>query len=181
MPLCYTENSIFQHSQQKGQRDMPAFFIQLLDKKWRPGRAAAAGLTATAAYSVAMETDQYITGNRFNDIVFLQGLLGDKDASSKRSAGLAWGLHFFTGAMLGEIYAAVVKRLLPGPDWLKGAIFGGGFIAAAWTLSPFVDRYHPLVKNGRLPHLATWTSFWQNVLRHLVFGITLGLLYRERQ
>lgn len=159
---------------------MPTFFARLLDKKWRPGRAAAAGLAATAVYSVAMETDQYITGNHFNDIRFLQGLLGDKDASSKRAAGLAWGLHFLTGVMLGETYAAVVKRLLPGPNWLKGTIFGGAFIMAAWPLTPLVDRYHPLVKNGRLPRLANWTSFWQNVLRHLVFGVTLGLLYREQ-
>lgn len=159
---------------------MSTLFDRLLNKNWRPGRAAAAGLAATVVYSVAMETDQYITGNRFNDIAFLQGLLGDKTASSKRAAGLAWGLHFLTGVMLGETYAAVGKRLLPGPNWLKGTIFGGGFIMAAWPLTPLVDRYHPLVKNGKLPRLTNWTSFWQNVARHLVFGITLGLLYRDR-
>lgn len=159
---------------------MPTLLARLIDKKWRPGQAAAAGLIATAAYSVAMETDQYITGNRFHDIKFLRGLLGDKDATSKRAAGLAWGLHFLTGAMLGETYAAIGKRLLPGPDWLKGTLFGGAFIIAVWPLTPLVDRYHPMVKNGRLPHLTNWISFWQNVLRHLVFGITLGLLYREQ-
>lgn len=158
---------------------MPTLFDQLLNKHWRPGRAAAAGVAATAVYSVAMETDQYVTGNHFNDITFLQGLLGDKTASSKQTAALAWGLHFLTGVMLGETYAAIGKRLLPGPNWLKGTVFGGGFIMAVWPLTPLVDRYHPLVKSGKLPHLANWTSFWQNVARHLVFGITLGLLYRD--
>jgi hypothetical protein len=36
-------------------------------------------------------------------------------------------------------------------------------------------------KNGQLPPLASWTSFWQNALRHLIFGLTLGLLYRARK
>jgi hypothetical protein len=32
-----------------------------------------------------------------------------------------------------------------------------------------------------LPQLANWTSFLQNILRHLAFGLTLGLLYREKK
>lgn len=152
----------------------------LLPRNWRPERAAAAGLAATAVYSVAMETDQYITGNRFNDVEFIQGLLGDKDASSKRTGTLAWVLHFLNGLLLGEVYAALGKRLLPGPGWLKGTIFGGAFVLAVWPLTPLVDRYHPMVKNGKLPPLANWTSFWQNMLRHALFGLTLGLLYRPR-
>jgi hypothetical protein len=155
-------------------------FQRLIDKNWRPGRAAAAGLAATAVYSVAMETDKYLPGNHFHDIKFLQGLLGDRDASSKRAAAFAWGLHFFTGAMLGEVYAAVLRRFLPGPDWLKGAIFGEAFVLAVWPLTPLIDRYHPLIKTGKQPPLANWNSFLQNLLRHLLFGLTLGLLYRER-
>lgn len=58
--------------------------IHLLPKGWRPGRAAAAGLVATAAYSVAMENDKYLTGNEFNDVEFIQGLFGVKRASSSR-------------------------------------------------------------------------------------------------
>lgn len=153
---------------------------RLLARDWQPGRAAVAGLAATAAYSVAMQTDKYITGNHFNDVTFIQGLLGDIHASSRGATTLAWGLHFLNGAMLAEVYAAVGKRLLPGPNWLKGTIFGSLFIIAAWPLTPLVDRYHPMVKTGHLPRLASWTSFWQNVLRHLVFGLTLGLLYRQR-
>lgn len=156
------------------------FVRSLLPRDWRPERAAAAGVVATAAYSVAMETDKYITGNHFNDVEFIQGLLGDTHASSKRTGALAWVLHFLNGVMLGEVYAAFGKRLLPGPGWLKGTIFGGAFVLAVWPLTPLVDRYHPMVKNGMLPHLANWTSFWQNILRHGLFGLTLGLLYRPR-
>lgn len=158
---------------------MATIFQRLLAKDWRPGRAAVAGLVATATYSVAMESNKYLTENHFNDVTFIQGLLGDTEASSRRTAALAWLLHFVTGAILAEVYAAICKRFLPGPNWLKGMLFGGAFIAAVWPLTPLVDRYHPLIQNGRLPHLANWTAFWQNVLRHLVFGLTLGLCYRK--
>lgn len=158
---------------------MPNIVQRLLTQGWRPGQAAVAGLVATAAYSVAMETDQSLTNNHFNDVTFIQGLLGDTDASSRRTAACAWAMHFLTGAMLAEVYAAVCKRFLPGPNWLKGMLFGGAFIAAVWPLTPLVDRYHPMIKSGQLPHLANRTAFWQNVSRHLIFGLVLGLLYRK--
>lgn len=152
----------------------------LLAQNWRPGQAAAVGVAATAVYSIAMETDKYVTGNHFDDVEFIQGLLGDAQASSKRASALAWALHFLNGVLLSEIYSAVVRRFLPGPNWLKGSLFGGGFIIAVWPLTLLADRYHPMIKNGRLPPLATWQAFLQNVLRHLVFGLALGLLDRKR-
>jgi hypothetical protein len=36
-----------------------------------------------------------------------------------------------------------------------------------------------VIKSGELPKLATWASFFQNTVRHFVFGITLGLRYRD--
>lgn len=160
---------------------MSTFLQGLLPKSWRPGKAAVAGITATAIYSLAMEADKYVTGNHFNDVKFIQGLLGDATAAKKSTAITAWTLHFINGTLLGEVYAAFGRRILPGPEWLKGAIFGEAFVLAVWPLTPLVDRYHPMVKNGQLPKLASWTSFWQNTLRHLVFGLTLGLLYRESE
>lgn len=153
----------------------------LIAQDWRPVPAATAGLAATVVYSVAMETDKYITGNKFDDVEFIQGLLGDTSASSRRASALAWGLHFLNGAVLGEVYAAIIRRFLPGPGWLKGMLFGGAFIVAVWPLTPLADRYHPLIRNGKLPRLANRTALLQNVLRHLVFGLILGLLYRARQ
>ncbi|GLV57494.1 hypothetical protein KDH_43300 [Dictyobacter sp. S3.2.2.5] len=150
----------------------------LLSPRWKPGKAAWTGLVATAAYSIAMEGDKFLVGNRFSDVRFIQGLI----EGAKRTRGIAalsWIIHFLNGAVLAEIYAAVFKRFLPGPDWLKGSIFGEIFIVSAWWLTPLADKYHPLIKNGELPKLANWTSFWQNIVRHLVFGLTLGLLYKE--
>lgn len=152
----------------------------VISRDWRPGRAAWAGLLATIVYSIVMVGDKAIIGNRFSDTRFIQGLL-EGESRSKRFFVLSWVIHLLNGVVLGEIYAAVVRRFLPGPDWLKGAIFGETFIIGAWWLTPLADKYHPLIKNGELPKLANWISFLQNILRHLAFGLTLGVLYREKK
>jgi hypothetical protein len=150
----------------------------IIPPNWHPGRAAIAGAVATLVYSVSMEGDKFLTGNHFNDVRFIEGLLaGEK--REKRFSILAWIIHFLTGIALAEIYAAMMKRFLPGPNWLKGTIFGEMFITSLWWLTPLADKYHPLIKNGEMPKLANWTSFFQNMIRHLVFGLTLGLLYRD--
>jgi hypothetical protein len=154
-------------------------FQRLIRENWRPGRAASTGLVATVLYSVAMEGDMAITGNRFSDVRFIQGLMGRKATTQKKFLALAWIIHLLNGVTLAEVYAAVVKRFLPGPNWLKGAIFGEVFIVAAWWLTPLADKYHPLIQDGELPRLFNWTSFLQNIVRHLVFGLALGLLYKE--
>ena len=152
---------------------------RFIPQTWRRGRAASAGILATVAYTIAMEGDMALTGNRFSDIRFIEGLIGGKKAPKKRYSLLAWTIHLLNGALLGEIYAAIFKRFLPGPNWVKGAIFGELFIVSAWWSTPFADKHHPMIKSGELPKLATWTSFFQNIVRHFVFGITLGLLYRD--
>lgn len=153
---------------------------RFISRGWRPGRAAVAGLVATAAYSVAMEGDMSITGNRFHDVRFIEGMLTGVARPGKRFSALAWAIHLLNGVLLAELYAAVFKRFLPGPDWLKGTLFGELFIMAAWGLTPLADKYHPMIQSGELPKLANPTSFWQNIARHLVFGLTLGLVYREQ-
>jgi hypothetical protein len=107
---------------------------------------------------------------------FIQGLIDGKSQRPVRFPFFAWIIHFLNGVILAELYAAVFKRLLPGPNWLKGFIFGEMFLLSTWWMAPFVDKYHPLTKRGELARLATWTSFFQNIVRHLVFGLLLGLL-----
>ncbi len=153
--------------------------MTIISHRWKPGAAAVAGTLATAAYSAAMEGDMSITHNRFSDVRFIQGLMGKRASKEGTFLALAWILHFLNGVALAEVYAAVVKRFLPGPDWLKGAIFGELFVAGVWWLTPLADKYHPLIQDGELPKLATWTSFFQNIARHLVFGLVLGWFYRE--
>ena len=158
---------------------MNTLIRRIIRENWRPGRAALAGLVATAAYSLVMEADMSITGNRYSDVRFIQGLLGSKSSQHNAFPFLAWGIHFLNGVILAELYASVFKRFLPGPDWLKGACFGELFLLSTWGMAPLVDKYHPLTRSGELARLATWTSFFQNIVRHLVFGVLLGLLYGD--
>ena len=158
---------------------MNTFIRRVIREQWRPGRAALAGLLSTAVYTLVMEGDMYLTGNRYSDVRFIQGLIDGKSRRPDRFPFLAWIIHFLNGVILAEFYAAVFKRFLPGPNWLKGSIFGELFLLSTWWLAPFVDKYHPLTKRGELARLATWTSFFQNIIRHLVFGLVLGLLYRD--
>ncbi|HLH60928.1 MAG TPA: DUF6789 family protein [Ktedonobacteraceae bacterium] len=155
---------------------------KLVSTSWRPGRAALAGIVALGVYTAEMEVDMAVTRNHFSDVHFIEGLLPGKTGKweAKNRPLLAWGIHLVNGVMLAELYAAVIKRLLPGPDWLRGVIFGEAFIVSVWWLTPLADKYHPLIKRGVLPPLANWTSFLQNIVRHFFFGLTLGLLYRER-
>ena len=158
---------------------MNTILRRVIRENWRPERATLAGLLATAAYSLAMEGDMYLTGNRYSDVRFIQGLINGKSARQNSFPFLAWIIHFLNGIILAELYAAVFKRFLPGPNWLKGTIFGEMFLLSTWWLAPLVDKYHPLTKSGELARLATWTSFFQNIVRHLIFGLLLGLLYRD--
>lgn len=120
-----------------------------------------------------------LTGNRFSDVRFIEGLLTGEANPPRSMHWLAWAIHLLNGVLLGEVYAAVLKRFLPGPNWLKGTVFGELFIVSAWWLTPLADKHHPMIKSGELPRLANKTSFLQNIARHLVFGLTLGLLYRD--
>ncbi|MBV9022001.1 MAG: hypothetical protein JOZ71_14975 [Ktedonobacteraceae bacterium] len=150
---------------------------RVIARDWRPGRAAVAGLMATVVYSIAMEGDMVLFDNPFSDVRFIEGLL-ERRRRSKTFFLLAWIIHLLNGVALAEIYAAVAKHFLPGPNWLKGTIFGEVFVASVWWLTPLADKYHPLIKEGEMPHLANWKSFSHNLVRHLAFGVTLGLLYK---
>lgn len=153
----------------------------LITPRWRPGRAAIAGLLATVVYSFAMYGDMHLTGNRFNDVRFIEGLLERQPIAQKRFPVLAWSLHLLNGVLLAEVYAALFKRWFPGPDWLKGVWFGELFTLAAWTTTPLVDKYHPMIQSGALPKLVNRTALLQNLARHFFFGLTLGLLYQDQE
>ncbi len=81
---------------------MNTLIHRIIRENWRPGRAALAGLVATAAYSLVMEADMRITGNRYSDVRFIQGLLAGKSPRPQQFALLAWSIHFLL--LLGLLY-----------------------------------------------------------------------------
>ncbi len=139
-------------------------------------QAALAGTVAAAAYVVEMYTDIALTRSRLDDLQLIEGAMRRRKA---RIPVLGLLIHLGNGAALGEIYGAV-EPWLPGPGWLRGLLFGYAFLAAVWPSVPLVDRLHPLIRSGELPRLTSRVSFLQNVLRHGVFGLILGIVYDLR-
>jgi hypothetical protein len=133
------------------------------------------GAAASAVYAGEMYLDIALTGNPLDDLQLLEGALRGRKA---RSPILGLLVHLLNGSALAVVYA-VVKPLLPGPNWLKGTLFGLLFVLGVWPLTPLLDRIHPLIRRGDLPRFNTPTAFGQNVARHLLFGLVLGLLYRD--
>jgi hypothetical protein len=137
--------------------------------------ATLAGAIASAVYAGEMYLDMSITHNPLDDVQLLEGALRGRRASFPI---LGMFVHLLNGGALGIVYA-VVKPLLPGPNWLKGLLFGALFLVAVWPLTPWLDRIHPLIRRGELPRFNTPVAFGQNIMRHLLFGMVLGLLSRD--
>lgn len=144
---------------------------------WRINLPSAifAGAAASAVYAGEMYLDIALTGNPLDDLQLLEGALRGRKA---RIPILGLLVHLLNGSALGIVYAAL-KPLLPGPNWLKGTLFGLLFVLGVWPLTPVLDRIHPLIRRGDLPRFNTPIAFGQNVARHVLFGLVLGLLYRD--
>jgi len=129
-----------------------------------------AGALAAVAYLGAMKIDIALTRYPSNDLHVIEGLL---PGHANRVPWRGFLLHVANGAGLGGIYA-VVQRWLPGPAWLRGILFGEGFILFIWPTVPLLDRFHPWIRRGQLPPFARRIVLLQNLSRHLVFGLVLG-------
>lgn len=146
-----------------------------LQHGYRPARAGIAGTVAATLYAVEMYADMHLTGSRFDDIQLIESAIHRRAVHPPL---LGWALHLLNGAALGEIYAGLAEPRLPGPRWLRGLLFGHVFLLVAWPTTPLVDRFHPLIQAGELPRLFRPLPFVQNLARHTVFGLALGLLYQ---
>ncbi len=131
---------------------------------------AIAGVLAAVAYLGAMKIDIALTRYPSSDLQVIEGLLPGR---TNRLPWRGFLIHLANGAGLGGIYA-VVQRWLPGPAWLRGILFGEAFILLVWPITPLLDRFHPMIRQGQLPPFARRIVLSQNLSRHLVFGLVLG-------
>lgn len=142
-----------------------------------PTHAALAGAAASAAYALEMYLDMAVTGSQFDDVQLIESAIRGQ---TSRVPVLGMTIHLLNGAALGEVYAAIAEPLLPGPRWVRGLLFGELFLLAAWPTVPLIDRFHPLIRSGEMPRLTRRITFLQNVARHTVFGLVIGLLYSSQ-
>lgn len=141
-----------------------------LGKTERAG--ALAGLAGALAFAGVMALDLRLMRARTNDLRLLAGLV----PGGRRwwlPVGLA--MHCANGAALGVVYARLCSAPVRRP-WLRGLAFGLTENTLLWPLVVVLDRLHPDIRAGRLDHFNRPVPFFQEVLRHAAYGLTLGLV-----
>lgn len=137
-------------------------------------RGALAGMIGSVAFALVMALDLRLVRYQFNDFTLL-GRVFSRDRRVWQPLGAA--LHLANGAAFGAYYAPV-RRLLPGPDWLRGVMYAEGLNLLLWPLMLLVDRYHPARRTGELAPAWSRRNYAVNVLRHLAYGAVLEWVYR---
>jgi hypothetical protein len=145
-----------------------------LDPDFSPMRAVASGAAAALTYLGAMYVDMAVTGSGSDDLL-LVGLPLSRDPQRARLLGFLGHTGF--GIVVGLVYGALGRRRLRGPNWARGAEMLMVENTALWPLTFPADRLHPGIRAGQIPPLNRPVPVAQQILRHLVFGIVLGLLY----
>lgn len=132
------------------------------------------GVLAALAYLGVMYADMFITGSRSDDLLMLGRPITDNRVQA-RILGLF--AHCGFGGCMGMLYAAIGRRRLRGPSWVRGVQMMLIENTVLWPLSFVADRYHPSMRSGELPRLNTPIPFLQQIVRHIAFGAVLGWLY----
>ncbi|MEO8286835.1 MAG: hypothetical protein ABI670_10415 [Chloroflexota bacterium] len=140
-------------------------------------RAIAAGLAAGTAYLGAMWLDNRLSSYEFDDLK----LVGQA-FTTKSPWWLIQGLtgHYGFSMVMALVYARFAYRLLPGPGALKGIAFLNIENLVLYPGGLVVDRIHAGMRQGELPPMMSKKAFLGQVVRHIAFGATLGLLYKPK-
>jgi hypothetical protein len=137
--------------------------------------AAVAGLAAGAVYIATQEIDNRLTGQR-NDDLKLLGRLLVKGPEHAKLVGLL--PHTINSVNLGIAYAALAHDRLPGPPWLRGAIFANVENTILYPIALLEDK-HPGIRNGEIDRYLTLKAYFQSVPRHITYGAVVGPLYER--
>ena len=133
-------------------------------------RAGVAGAVATVVMTLGQPLDKRLFDYKYDDVEILGKLVTRGDHWQP----IGFVLHVQNGAIFGAAYARL-KPSLSGPAVLRGLMVGLIEHVAAWPLTAVFDRYHPA--RNELPKLANNSrAFGQATIRHVVFGIVLGIL-----
>jgi hypothetical protein len=131
-----------------------------------------AGLAGGAAFAAVMQADMAASKRRVDDFRLLAdwGPLHDH----WRITGPA--VHAVNSAIVGAVYSAA-EPSLRGPGWVRGATFALVENLTLWPVLFVLDRVHPAIRAGDLPEFGHRWPFVVETLRHLAYGLTLGVLF----
>ena len=137
------------------------------------GAAVIAGFAAGAAYVATMEVDNRLTGINEDDLKLLGRPLA-ADPGKAKIAGVP--VHFGNSVALALLYAAVAHDRLPGPPWLRGALFATLEDTVLYPLA-MLERFHPGVRDGQIDRYWTLPAYLLSIPRHITYGAVLGSVY----
>jgi uncharacterized membrane protein YagU involved in acid resistance len=124
------------------------------------------GLVATAVMTVIMLMAPAMGLPPMNIGAMLGSVMGG-------SLFLGWMAHFVTGTVLAIIYAAVFAPRLPGPRFLRGALYG----LLPWLAAQLVVM--PMMGAGFFG--GSFGAALGSLMGHLVYGAVLGSIYGETE
>ena len=141
------------------------------------GATIIAGLAGGAAFIAVLEADLRLTRRNVDDLLILGRPFARDPARARRIGAI---IHAANSVALAALYARLESHL-PGPPWLKGALFANVENVILYPISLFEDL-HPAIRDGQVDRYLTWPAFWQSVPRHIAYGAVLGTVYdRLRQ
>ncbi len=138
----------------------------------RSAAGAVAGVIAAAVFAAEMELDRRLIGHNTDDLILL-GRLVSADPVKARTAGL--GMHLMNGAFAGAVYGLAFHERLPGPPAARGVTFANVENMSLYPLG-LMERHHPAIREGQIAPYWDLTAFFQETVRHVVFGLALGVL-----
>jgi hypothetical protein len=141
-------------------------------------RALLAGIMAGNSYLASAWLDSKLSSHPFNDIK-LVGQMFTTRSPMWQIQGLAG--HYGFSLFVALTYAKWFYKRLPGPRLLRGVTFLQLENSSLYALALAVgfDQLHAGIKRGDLPPLANLKTFKGQVVRHIAFGLALGVLYKD--
>lgn len=140
-------------------------------------RALLASIVAGNAYLASMWLDNQLSTHPFNDLK-LTGQLWTTKSPAWKVVGVA--NHFLFSIVVSMLYAAWGYKHLPGPRWLRGVLFLQLENTLLYPGAAILEPVHAGMKSGEVPTLLSLKSFLGQALRHVAFGLALGLVYRDK-
>jgi len=149
-------------------------------------RAAVSGFVATFVMTV---TGLWMAGVGLPRMdvgaMVLAGMNGPlEEGASPTYASIAWGqaAHFLNGIVLAFIYAMWLYRPLPGPDLVKGVIYGVlTTLAAGVVVVPIITAAAGQPSGILMTNAPdTFIRIVGSLVVHLAYGVTLGIAYKPR-
>jgi len=139
-------------------------------------RGALAGALAAGVWAAQQPLDKRVFRGGYDDVELLGRALAPR-APRRRWYPLGLALHVQNGALLGAVYAGLLRPLLGErlPPIARGALVAQAENFGLWPAGRLSDRFHPA--RAELPRLrGNRVALAQATWRHLLFGVLMGAL-----